>query len=173
MDAGIEGAERGRAAVEVPVHAIGWRTIRAGLFCAAAAVDEAAHHADFADLAFAEEAVGIDVVRADAAVESDLDRASGILGGADHGTAFIDRVGGGFLDEDVGTGLEGGDGLEGVPVVRGGDDGDVRFFLVEEIAVVAVLFRGRIRDRLDIVRGLGELAGIHVAEGDAFRASGR
>jgi hypothetical protein len=79
MDAGIEGSERGWAAVEVPVHAIRGGTIGAGLFRATAAVDEATHHADFADLAIAEEAVGIDVVRADAAVESDLDGAAGIL----------------------------------------------------------------------------------------------
>ena len=57
---------------------------------------------------------------------ADLDNLTGGAGGIDHGAAFHDGVPDRFLDVNVGSGLDGGDHRQGVPVVGGSDDGDVR-----------------------------------------------
>ena len=86
-----------------------------------------------------------DVMRPDAAMQADLHDAPGFARGFEHRAAFIDRMAGRFFDEDVRAGFERVDGVQRVPMVRRGDDDDVRLFLFEQFAVILV--------------GLGRIAG--------------
>lgn len=70
-----------------------------------------------------------------------LNEALGVSCGLEHGGAFAQSVADGFLDIDMGTGFECSDDGKGVPVVWGGDDTDLGFFLGQHLAIVAVVFR--------------------------------
>lgn len=172
MDGLVEIAIGGGAEPEVPVHAGGRFGVGGFGRVAESAVGEDFDLTDFADLAGFEEFHACEAVGGDAAMEPDLDLASGFAGGADHGAAFVDGVGDGFFDVDVGAGFDGIDGGEGVPVVRRGDDGDVGAFLLEEFAVVLVDAGLIGRDFVDFVEGFGGLGGVGVGEGDGETFAG-
>lgn len=58
--------------------------------------------------------------------------------GFDHTSAFVYGDGEGFFDVDVFSGVAGGDGLNGVPVVGGSNDYGVDDLVIDEIAEVFV-----------------------------------
>jgi hypothetical protein len=99
-------------------------------------------------------------------MEPHLHHAATVAGDADHRAAFIDRVGGWFFDVDMRTSLERGDGLQRVPVVGRGNNGDFRFLLFEQLAVIFVNFGLIPAEIVHLVGGDFERVSINVAEGD-------
>ena len=81
-------------------------------------------------------------------------------------------MGDGLFHVDVGTGFDGVDGGEGVPVVGGGDDANVGAFLREHLAVVAIA-AGLVGGELgDFGGGLVHLIGVRVDQGDGGAIAG-
>ena len=110
-------------------------------------------------------------MRPDAPVQADLHHAAAGACGVQHRAAFVDGVAGGLLDEDMRARLERGDGLQGVPMIRRGDDDDLGLLLLQQLAVIVV---GLGLVAAQIVHLLGRHfapAFVHVAEGDDFHAS--
>lgn len=103
-----------------------------------AEVEEGADGADLAEDAGADDLDDAVVVLAGVDLGADLGDAGGVLGGLADGLAFGDVEGHGLLEEEVLAGLEGGDGLDGVPMGRRGDDDGVEFLVFEEFAEVAI-----------------------------------
>jgi len=136
-------------------------------------VDEAADHADVAELASADEVAAADVVRRDAAVRADLHDAAGGARGIHHRAAFHHGVTDRFLDVDVRTGFHGGNHRECVPVIGRADDRDLGLRLREQRAVVLIqLWRGARAAGAVFQREI-ELTGVDIAECDELaRAAG-
>jgi hypothetical protein len=80
-------------------------------------------------------------MRPDAAMQADLHHAAGIARRFEHRAAFIHRVPGRLLDKDVRAGLHRIDRLQRVPVIRRGDDHDLRLLLLQQFAVILVRLR--------------------------------
>jgi hypothetical protein len=107
-------------------------------------------------------------MRPDPPVQAHLHGALGGAGGVQHRPALADRVPGRLLDEDVRARLQRRDGDQRVPVVRGGNDDDFGFFLVEQLAEVLVLVRLVAGFVLDVLGGGLQDISIHVAQSDHF-----
>jgi hypothetical protein len=73
-----------------------------------------------------------------AAVEADRTDASGLSFGVDHAAPLLDGYGERFFDEDVFSGLECHDGLDGVPVVGCGNADRVDVFAGQQFAEIGV-----------------------------------
>ncbi len=172
VDSFVEGALGGGAEPEIPVESGGGGGVFGLGPVGAGGVSEEADHADLADFTGLEELHAGDGMGADAAVEADLDKAAGFAGGAEHGFAFVDGVGDGFFNVDVGAGADGVDGGEGVPVVGSGDDGDVGTLFLEEFAVVAVTAGLGVFPLGVFGGGFVDLSGVGVGEGDAGALAG-
>ena len=172
MDTGVESSLRSRAEPEVPVHALGRFAIGRLGTGSAGGVGERPDHADFSDLAGLEKRHARDGMGRDAAVEADLNQAARVAGGADHGLAFVNGMGDGLFDVDMGTGPDGIDRRQGVPVVGSSDDADVRPFLRQHVAVVAVA-AGLVRGQLGDLGGrFIHLIGVGVGEGNGGAIAG-
>src|SRR5439155_15477588 len=71
-------------------------------------------------------------------------------------------------DIDIGASFEGGDGGQGVPVVRGADDHDVEVLRLEHRAEVGEGRGAALGAFLDLVGGGAEHLAVHVAQGGHF-----
>ena len=83
-------------------------------------------------------------MRSDSAMQPDLNDAVLRFGGLQHGLAFPDGVAGGFFDEQMRAGFQGGDGRQGVPMIGSGHDHDIRtrftqhrFVVFEQFGLIA------------------------------------
>ena len=139
---GVERAQRGRAAPEVPIEA-GWRRLRHAL---ADAIGHLVHDVEGANGGDGAEIPGAD----------QLDHAPVVLGGMDLGANLADGVAlpdciadskafrqvqrHRLLQIDVLARLAGGDGDQRVPVWRSGNDNRVEVFLLQHLAEIAVAF---------------------------------
>ena len=77
-------------------------------------------------------------MRPDSSVEANLHGFPGLGGRVEHGPAFLDSMAGGFFHEHMRVRLHGCNCLQGMPVIGGGNDDDLRFFLLEEFAIILV-----------------------------------
>jgi hypothetical protein len=111
-------------------------------------------------------------MRADAAMQADLDDAAAFARGFEHGAAFVDGVAGGLFDEDVRAGFDGVDGLQRVPMIGRGDDDDLWLFFFEKLLVMFVKLWRVAAEIFHLVRADLEAVAVNVAEGDDFAAAG-
>src|SRR6056297_4355437 len=80
-------------------------------------------------------------MRSDAAMKTDLNGSVVGAGGAQHRTAFTDRVARWLFDKDVCPFFDRGDGVECMPMIGRGDDRDVDFDLVQQLAEICKRLR--------------------------------
>jgi hypothetical protein len=80
-------------------------------------------------------------MRPDAPVQSHLHDSPALARRPQHGTAFVHGVARGLLDEDMRTRFHGGNGLERVPMIRRGDEHDLRLLLLQQLAEVVIRLR--------------------------------
>src|SRR5262249_33766840 len=90
--AAVERPQRRGAAPGVPIELLGHLDGGKGLLRTPGVIHEAAHHADLADLAGADEIAAADVVRRDAAMRAHLHHAAGGARGVHHRAALDDGV---------------------------------------------------------------------------------
>ena len=86
-----------------------------------------------------------------------------------HQADLFDGVTGGFFDIYVLPGLAGFDHLHAVPVVGRADDDGIYVFVIEQGAVVGVLFRLHLMVLFQLIGTFGHHSGIHVTDGGADR----
>ena len=89
--------------------------------------------------------------------------AAGLFEGGAHLLRVVQREGHGFLDVDVLAGVERGDEMFGVEMLRGGDEDGIHRGIFEEAAIVDML-AGSGRDGA----GFFEAAGVDVSHAGAF-----
>ena len=112
-------------------------------------------------------------MRRGAAVRADLDDAVRVPRGAHHRLAFADGVRDRFFDVNVRARFHRRDRRQRVPVIGRGHDDDLRLFLREQFAVVAVASR-RVTGNLGHVFGRGgELPVVDIAQPDDLALSAR
>jgi hypothetical protein len=93
-----------------------------------------------------------------------------LAGGGYHGFAFHHVHTDGLLHVHVGAGLQGVNGLQGVPVIRRADKDDVHFVFGQHFPVVSILL-GRFfgfQALTDQCGGAGKQVFVYVAEGYYF-----
>ena len=112
--------------------------------------------------------LGFDEMGSALSLGADLNDAVVLASGGEHGFAFHDVDADRFLHVDMGTGLDGVDHLQGMPVVGAADEDDVQVLFGEHLAVVGVGSGdlARLLTLADEFGGVGEHVGIHIADGD-------
>ena len=109
----------------------------------------------------------VDQVRRALALRADLHHALVLAGRGEHRLAFEHVDADRLLQIDVGAGLDGGDGVQRVPVVGRADEHDVEVLLLEHLAVVGVGRGGFwLRPLPGDLDRLGEHVLVRIAEGD-------
>ena len=104
--------------------------------------------------------------RSDPSMKADLDDSVGITAGPQHGLALVDRVAGRLFHEHVRPGFHRGNRLQRVPVVRGGDDHDLRLLAFEEFPVVLVGLGTIPAQVIHLVGSEFESVGVDIGEGN-------
>ena|SRR3954469_4885251 len=137
----IERAQRGWAAIHLPIHSFGWLAVRSRPLLATRAVHKGAHHSDRAGAALLQKLHAGDKMRPDAPVQPHLDNASRVFGGVHHGPALPNRMASGLLHKHMRSRLQRCNPNERMPMVRSRDDDDLWFFLVEQFAEIAIFLR--------------------------------
>jgi hypothetical protein len=108
----------------------------------------------------------IDQVRGALALRADLDDAFVFSRRGQNRFAFNDIDADGLLQIDIGAGLDGGDRVQGMPVIGGTDQDNVEVLFLEHLAIVGVGARG-LFGRLTLAGdfdGSGEHIGIGIAD---------
>ena len=92
--------------------------------------------------------------------------------GVNHRPALHYRMADGLFNVNVGAGFNCGNGNQRMPVVRRGDNGNFRLFLVKQLTVVLVLF-GFVAGKFFHLFGRRiQLLLVHVAHSDDFAPAG-
>src|SRR5688572_22741018 len=134
--AAVKRSQRGRAAPHVPIELLRHWLGRKRFFRTAAVIDEAAYHADVAELSGADEVSSGDIVWGDPPVRPYLhDTACGARG-VHHRATFHYGVTNWLLNIHMSARLHCGDHGKCVPVVGRADDYDLGLRLREEFAIV-------------------------------------
>ena len=105
-------------------------------------------------------------------MSADLHDAVGVACGFYHRDAFKDRVADRLFDIHVGSGFDGGDHNQGVPMIRRGNDDDLRLLLVEQLTVIAIVLELIAGQLAHLLSGQVELVLIDVAHCDEFALIG-
>ena len=100
--------------------------------------DKHADHPNLADFPIPQELHPGNVVRPDSAMQSNLDGFTRCLRGIHHGPAFMNGMASGLLHEDMGTSLDGCDGLQGMPVIRSSDHYRVNVVAGTQVTVIKI-----------------------------------
>lgn len=155
-----------RAAIEIPIEAVGRELLRVGLHVGAPTIiDECPHLGNLADLAGAQEVHAADIVRRVTAVEVHDTGALGIPCNPLDGRTFLHGMPDGLFQEQVCPALHRLNGNEGVPMVGRGVDDDLRAGAAQAFPVVLEML-GPIRAKLPHLGiGLFDLGLVHIAEG--------
>ena len=111
-------------------------------------------------------------MRADAAMQSDLHHDACLPRCLHHGLAFADGVTGGLLDKHMRACLAGRDALQSVPVIRRGDDDDLRLLLGQQVAVILVGLRVVAVEAVHVVSGIRGDVLRHIAQSADLDAAG-
>ena len=169
---GVVGAFGCGAEPEVPVEA-GFKWFFGEIAELAGAADADIDILDFADAAVADEFAGGAEFAGGTLHGAELKDALIAANGVNHGAAFRDGVSHGLLTVDIFPGVGGGDGDEGMPVVRGGDNDCIDVFVLKdlpEICIGRTFFIGArgffcfVVD-LDSLFGVVPTGGVNVANG--------
>src|SRR6056297_3897692 len=107
MDAAVVRPQRRRPAVHLPIKRFGRLAVSRRFFRSATAVDEHPDHSDLAGTTVFEELLARNVMRSDAAMESDLNAAVALPSRVNDRLTFTDRVAGRLFEKDVRARFEG------------------------------------------------------------------
>ena len=84
--------------------------------------------------------------------------------GLHHRLAFVNCMADGLLHIDMGAGFHGVDRWQGVPVIGGGDNGDIGTFLLQQFPIISILARLIGTDLANLRLGHGDLRGIGIGK---------
>ncbi len=126
---------------------------------------------DFTEFSFANKPVpGLDQVGGASPLGTDLDDPTVFTGGFEQGLALHDINADRLLKVKVSSSLDGGDAVQGMPMVRSSDQHDVEVLFLQHLAIVmkqARLLVGGLAGGHDLGCPL-EHATVHIAEGNHF-----
>ena len=164
MNVLVEGNLGRRAGPELVIERGGRLNVRRVVHRPHVVIRVGLHHADGAELALLDElARGNEVGRA-APLRVDLHNPAQAAGGVHHGLAFEEGVRDRLFAVDVRPGLHGGDGRQGMPVIRRADQHHIEVLRLEHVAEVMKQLRPLLLPAGNFVRGELKILLVHIAQ---------
>src|SRR4051794_34897938 len=101
-------------------------------------MDKCPDHANLTGFTCANEFPARNIVRRHTPMGANLDNFASLPSRVDHGPSFLDRVADGLLHINVSAGFHGGNSYQRMPMIRRGDDANLRLLFIQECPEVAI-----------------------------------